>query len=150
VGPGWRIGRAPAAPVYRIGFRTILDRLTAQLDPTTRPPDTDQPADQPGSTRSTRPTRPGGTPRPARRPAPRPVARPVRSIEQLRAELHAAIDATRIDPQPSAEAIRRLLACAPARARQLRDEHAHHERAHHHTDSAATPAASSDLHGSRR
>ncbi|NIJ14304.1 hypothetical protein FHU38_004648 [Saccharomonospora amisosensis] len=47
-----------------------------------------------------------------------------RSIEQLRAELRAAIedDPTGIDPT-SAESIRKALRCAPKYARQLRDEY---------------------------
>jgi hypothetical protein len=132
IAPGLLIGLAHAAPVYRIGFRTVLDRLAAQLDRTTGPPGTDRPPDRPGSIRSSR--RVGA--RSGRRSAHRPAARSTRSIEQLRAELHAAIDAGRIDPRPSAEAVRRLLACAPVRARQLRDERAHH------TDPAAAPAGS--------
>ena len=132
IAPGLLIGLAHAAPVYRIGFRTVLDRLAAQLDHATGPPGADRPVDRPGSTP---PSRRAGT-RSGRRPAHRPAARSVRSIEQLRAELHAAIDAGRIDPRPSAEAIRRLLACAPARARLLRDELAHH------AGSAALPAGS--------
>ena len=133
IAPGLLIGLAHAAPVYRIGFRTVLDRLAAQLDHATGPPGTDPPAGRP---RSTPPGRRAGA-RSGRRPAHRPAARSVRSIEQLRAELRAAIDAGRIDPRPSAEAIRRLLACAPARARLLRDE-----LAHHHADPAALPAGS--------
>jgi hypothetical protein len=129
IAPGLLIGLAHAAPVYRIGFRTVLDRLAAQLDHATGPPGADPPADRP---RSTPPNRRAG-PRSRRRPA----GRPVRSIEQLRAELRAAIDAGRIEARPSAEAIRRLLACAPARARRLRDE-----LAHHHADPAAPPAGS--------
>ncbi|PXY31685.1 hypothetical protein [Prauserella muralis] len=47
-----------------------------------------------------------------------------RSIEQLRAELRAAIEADphAVDPT-SAESIRKTLRCSPRRARQLRDEH---------------------------
>ncbi|WP_019810204.1 hypothetical protein [Saccharomonospora halophila] len=50
--------------------------------------------------------------------------RPGRSIEQLRAELRAAVEADppRVDPT-SAESIRKALRCSAARARQLRDEH---------------------------
>ncbi|MBX6386548.1 MAG: DUF2637 domain-containing protein [Microbispora sp.] len=56
--------------------------------------------------------------------APRPIdAAPVRrSIDEHRAALAAAIEAGLIDPQPSAEAIRRTLRCSPSTARQLRDE----------------------------
>ncbi|MFC4004890.1 hypothetical protein ACFS2C_23560 [Prauserella oleivorans] len=45
-----------------------------------------------------------------------------RSLDQLRAELRAAIEAGRVDPT-SAESIRKTLHCAPKYARQLRDEH---------------------------
>ncbi|PRX45341.1 hypothetical protein B0I33_1092 [Prauserella shujinwangii] len=48
--------------------------------------------------------------------------RPARSMEQLRAELAAAVEAGRVDPT-SAESIRKGLRCSAARARQLRDEH---------------------------
>src|SRR5262249_57696174 len=46
-----------------------------------------------------------------------------RSMDDLRAELATAIEAGQLDTYPSAEAIRRTLACAPAKARALRDEH---------------------------
>jgi len=42
-------------------------------------------------------------------------------MPQLQAELRQAIEAGRIEARPSAEAIRRLLACSPARARALRE-----------------------------
>lgn len=45
-----------------------------------------------------------------------------RSIEDLRAELGTAIELGSIDPQPSAEQIRRGLRVSPTRARKLRDE----------------------------
>ncbi|TKG67522.1 hypothetical protein [Prauserella endophytica] len=45
-----------------------------------------------------------------------------RSIEQLRAEFRAAVEAGRLDPS-SAESIRKTLRCAAKTARQLRDEH---------------------------
>lgn len=61
-----------------------------------------------------------------RRPRQRPTrgTRKARSIDELRAELRARIDADpgSIDPT-SAESIRRALRCSPARARQLRDDH---------------------------
>src|SRR5207244_1186581 len=56
--------------------------------------------------------------RPARSGRPGAGRRP---MEDLRAALAQAIQAGRIDPRPSAEAIRKLLACSPTRARQLRD-----------------------------
>ncbi len=58
-------------------------------------------------------------------------ARSARSIEELRAALHAAIEANpgSIDPA-SAESIRRALRCSPARARELRDTY----RANQHPD----------------
>ncbi|MFD4191378.1 MULTISPECIES: hypothetical protein [Amycolatopsis] len=54
----------------------------------------------------------------------RPVIdrKPGRSIEQLRAELAAAIEAGTVNPT-SAESIRKTLRIGIARARQLRDEH---------------------------
>ncbi|GAA5158002.1 hypothetical protein [Amycolatopsis dongchuanensis] len=54
----------------------------------------------------------------------RPVIdrKPGRSIEQLRAELAAAIEAGKVNPT-SAESIRKTLRIGIARARQLRDEH---------------------------
>ena len=48
--------------------------------------------------------------------------KPGRSIDQLRAELSAAIEAGRVDPT-SAQSIRKVLRCKADRARQLRDEH---------------------------
>ncbi|PXY34216.1 hypothetical protein BAY59_01260 [Prauserella coralliicola] len=45
-----------------------------------------------------------------------------RSIEQLRAEFRAAVEAGRLDPS-SAESIRKTLRCAAKTARRLRDEH---------------------------
>ncbi|MEV5299045.1 hypothetical protein [Amycolatopsis methanolica] len=48
--------------------------------------------------------------------------KPGRSIEQLRAELAAAIEAGTVNPT-SAESIRKTLRVSAARARQLRDEH---------------------------
>jgi hypothetical protein len=52
-----------------------------------------------------------------------PTRRSTRSIDELRAELRARIEADpdSIDPT-SAESIRRALRCSPARARQLRDD----------------------------
>jgi hypothetical protein len=57
-----------------------------------------------------------------RKRARKSTREPARSIEELRAELHARIEADpgSIDPT-SAESIRRALHCSPARARQLRD-----------------------------
>ncbi|OXM74545.1 MULTISPECIES: hypothetical protein [Amycolatopsis] len=54
----------------------------------------------------------------------RPVIdrKPGRSMEQLRAELAAAIEAGTVNPR-SAESIRKTLRVSAARARQLRDEH---------------------------
>ncbi|OLM12113.1 hypothetical protein [Pseudonocardia sp. Ae505_Ps2] len=62
--------------------------------------------------------------RPAGRPARRRTHRVprARSLDQLRAELAAAIASGEVDPS-SAESIRTTLRCAPARARALRDEH---------------------------
>jgi hypothetical protein len=87
-------GSAPGS-----GSVGTLDRDTG---PTARPP-----TDRPGSTR-----------RPPR------TTRQTRSIEALRAELRARIEAdpNSIDPT-SAESIRRALRCSPARARRLRDDH---------------------------
>ena len=137
VAPGLLIGLAHAAPVYRIGFRAVLDRLGAEVDRITGPPGRpDLPTGQARSTPT--PRRHNG------RSGRHAAAKPARSIERLRADLRAAIDAGRIDPQPSAEAIRRLLACAPARARQLRDEIRHD--ANRQPDPATTPA----LNGSTR
>lgn len=48
--------------------------------------------------------------------------RSTRSIDDLRVEFHAAIEAGRVDPT-SAESIRKTLRCAAKTARQLRDEH---------------------------
>ncbi|MCR3719926.1 MULTISPECIES: hypothetical protein [Prauserella salsuginis group] len=45
-----------------------------------------------------------------------------RTLDQLRAEFTAAIEAGELDPT-SAESIRKALRCAPKYARQLRDEH---------------------------
>lgn len=45
-----------------------------------------------------------------------------RTIDQLRTELDAAIEAGHVDPT-SAESIRKALRCAPKYARRLRDEH---------------------------
>ncbi|MCP2255229.1 hypothetical protein LY13_004003 [Prauserella aidingensis] len=45
-----------------------------------------------------------------------------RTLDQLRAEFAAAIEAGEVDPS-SAESIRKALRCAPKYARQLRDEH---------------------------
>ncbi|MFL6127234.1 hypothetical protein [Actinophytocola sp.] len=55
--------------------------------------------------------------------------RKARSIDELRAELRARIDANpgSIDPR-SAESIRRALRCSPARARQLRDDYQSDEK----------------------
>ncbi|PXY31108.1 hypothetical protein [Prauserella muralis] len=53
--------------------------------------------------------------------------RPGRSIEQLRVELAAAVEAGRVDPT-SAESIRKTLRCAAKTARQLRDDY----RRNHH------------------
>lgn len=57
--------------------------------------------------------------RPNRARIRKPAAR---SIDQLRTELAAAIEAGTVDPT-SAESIRKALRCAPKYARQLRDEH---------------------------
>jgi hypothetical protein len=48
--------------------------------------------------------------------------KPGRSLDQLRAELAAAIEAGQVDPT-SAESIRKTLKIGAARARQLRDDH---------------------------
>ena len=144
IAPGLLIGLAHAAPAYRIGFGSILGRLTAELDRTTAEPPDPGPANgrptsergQPESSQATRRTR-GGQHRSRRRP-------PARSIADLRAELRAAIDAGRIEPRPSGEAIRRLLACAPARARLLRDELTHP------TDTPGPARSATDTHGSTR
>ncbi|MBN9758879.1 hypothetical protein Ae406Ps2_3013c [Pseudonocardia sp. Ae406_Ps2] len=75
--------------------------------------------------------RPGGhgvatADRPSRRPrTPRAHRLPLtRSLDQLRAELAAAVTAGEVDPS-SAESIRKTLRISPARARTLRDEHTH-------------------------
>ncbi|WP_176440048.1 DUF2637 domain-containing protein [Haloechinothrix alba] len=57
-------------------------------------------------------------------PAPASAGPAHRSIEDLRAELAAAIASPAVEVDPtSAESIRRALRCGPQRARQLRDEH---------------------------
>nr|WP_246360882.1 DUF2637 domain-containing protein [Haloechinothrix aidingensis] len=57
-------------------------------------------------------------------PAPASAGPGYRSIEDLRAELAAAIASPAVEVDPSsAESIRRALRCGPQRARQLRDEH---------------------------
>ena len=83
-----------------------IDTLDRDAGSTVRPP-----IDRPGERR--------GSARRRRRPA-----RQARSIEELRAELLARIEADpdSIDPS-SAESIRRALRCSPARARRLRDDH---------------------------
>ncbi|GAB3462484.1 hypothetical protein [Actinophytocola sediminis] len=91
-------------------------------------PDSDRGADRPAgqrkSTRSNRATSDRKTPRSARREAKREPSRAARSIEDLRTELYAAIEAdpSSIDPT-SAESIRRALHCSPTRARELRDSY---------------------------
>lgn len=118
----------PVAPVEDEFDRELAALLSAgsSLDrPTTSHPDTptlggpittmDRPADQEKSSPD-RPTPPTGD---------RPVieGRKGRSIEQLRSELRAAIEAdpTGVDPT-SAESIRKALHCSPRFARRLRDE----------------------------
>jgi hypothetical protein len=116
---GWR-WRAPrrARALYRLGELApavpASPADTASTGPAViedAPPIESQPADPV-------PVKPR-----TRRPAPSKTGRPAaaRSIDDLRRELAAAIAAGRIDPRPSAEAIRRTLACSPSRARQLRD-----------------------------
>lgn len=97
-------------------------------------PSADDPADGTGNQPRTDDTgsdgeRPGGhgvatADRPPRRPRkPRAHRLPLtRSLDQLRAELAAALAAGEVDPT-SAESIRKTLRCAPGRARTLRDEH---------------------------
>lgn len=79
-----------------------------------------RPTDRSGEQRESNRNRPSN--RVARRR--RTKGRPARSIDELRAELRARIEAEpdSIDPT-SAESIRRALRCSPARARQLRDDH---------------------------
>jgi hypothetical protein len=122
IAPGLLIGLAHAAPVYRIGFAAILDRLTAELAAADRPVPTAGPPPGPPGQRGSSPTRTRGPRRGQHRSRRR---NPARSLDDLRTQLRAAIDADQIGTQPSAEAIRRLLACAPARARLLRDELTH-------------------------
>lgn len=120
IAPGLLIGLAHAAPMYRIGFRSILDRLElayAAADPPDPVPIHSASGIGRATTTRQRGSRTGhasGQHRSGRRPA--------RSVEELRVELRHAIDAGRIGSRPSAEAIRRVLACAPTRARLLRDE----------------------------
>lgn len=87
----------------------------ATLDPSPAPPDLTGPASAPpaGTGDGT-----GKAGRGRSIPAPR-----TRSIETLRREFRAALTAGRLDPT-SANSIRTVLRCAPARARALRDEYA--------------------------
>jgi hypothetical protein len=63
------------------------------------------------STRSAKPGKRGKTTKP-----------PARSMADLRTELDAAITSGAVDPEPSAEQIRKALRISPDRARALRDE----------------------------
>jgi hypothetical protein len=89
-----------------------LDRDPNQQESTPIDP---RPDTQNGRVRKPRITRP-------RKSARKSGREPARSIEELRAELYARIEADpgSIDPT-SAESIRRALHCSPARARALRD-----------------------------
>lgn len=82
----------------------------------------------PAPVRSTRTTTTRGTASRSGKPA-RATKRskaaakpPARSMEELRAELAAAIQAGEVGPEPSAEQIRKALRISPDRARSLRDE----------------------------
>ena len=138
VAPALVIGLAEAAPAYRVGFARVLDRLAAEaaaeaateavaravvVEPNLAP-DATPPAlpvtSRPQPTASAR-RRAGATVTGADRAG---VSARGRTDEQLRAELRAAVASGRLGGAPSAEAIRRVLRIAPARARRLRDEHA--------------------------
>lgn len=104
----------PAFPTHGGGVDT-LDRAEDQHESTSIP-------DSNGT-----PTEAATRPRAARKTSQkrfRKSSQQARSIEDLRAELHARIEAdpSSIDPA-SAESIRRVLRCSPARARQLRDSY---------------------------
>jgi hypothetical protein len=133
IAPALLIGLAHAAPAYRIAFASILNQLAVESAHAAQAL-ADHTADRPdghgdplatrnrasGRLRS-RAVDPPGRPR-DRGGRHRPIRPAARSMEELRRELRTAIDTGRIGPRPTAEAIRRLLACAPAWARQLRDE----------------------------
>ncbi len=105
-----------------------LDRELADLltDPDQRPDHGSAPGAGSVGTldRDTGPDARPPTDRPESNRRPRRATRQPRSIEALRAELRARIEADpdSIDPT-SAESIRRALRCSPARARRLRDDH---------------------------
>lgn len=110
-------GRRPSQQTGPVaGPVGTLDRDRDQQTPSPDRP-TDRPADRPTDRSEDRPRDRGGNRRAKR-------ARRTRSIEELRAEFRAAIEADpgSIDPG-SAESIRTALRCSPARARQLRDEY---------------------------
>ena len=65
---------------------------------------------------------PGADLHESRADRPKIDRKPGRSMDQLRAELAAAIEAGQVDPT-SAESIRKTLKIGAARARQLRDDH---------------------------
>jgi hypothetical protein len=130
-GSGRRVDRIdsidPSPPIDAIGSSDPIEAV--RVDPA---PDR-SPVDPLDSTRQIdpdpAPIGPTLDPRPVQGKSPRSIAAPkpasgtpFRSISDLRNELRAAIASGRIDPQPSAEAIRTALSCAPKRARLLRDE----------------------------
>lgn len=117
---------APVGP--SIGGPTPPPILTPIVTPTVDP---DSNGDQPGSTpadatdrpRRSTPRAAGDRGRRARRDRPAGKRAQARSIDELRADLKAAIADPDVAVDPtSAESIRRTLNCSPARARTLRDE----------------------------
>lgn len=110
----WKAPRRDRA-LYRLGelTPTALTICPAEAEAVQTGPSLTTPSTQRPRTRRT-----GSTPA-SRTGSQASAAR--RSMDELRAELHTAIEAGRIEARPSAEAIRKLLACAPSRARQLRE-----------------------------
>lgn len=106
------IGRTPSIEQAEATPHGADRRPAATTAQTGRDGDPDHGSEQPESS-------------PTRTAAAHTAPPPTRTIEDLRTEFAAAIEAHSIEIDPtSAESIRRVLRCSPKRARQLRDEHA--------------------------
>lgn len=129
--------RSDKPPTSGAGVAT-LDRPNPTPPRPTVPPPTDRPAprpEPPSEPRSGRKSTHESGPESGRKPRPqsgrasgrvasrgRPTPPAGRSMDQLRAQLQAALAQEAVNPS-SAESIRTTLRCSAARARQLRDEH---------------------------
>jgi hypothetical protein len=129
--PAPRLIRLALAPRRAFGeWRDDVLRLTAPaltIEPTIDQPKPNpvpdhDPAPDPAAARSPEAEPPNPRRRPARRTTTSRAPSRRRSIEELRTDLAASIDAGTLPINPSAEAIRKALRVGLARARQLRDE----------------------------